>query len=937
MEWLRDKVLNDEIRCFAILGLLGILELLNLGFLGGMPYRSSIIISVLLFVIAIYLFILQYKSLKERYKSFLHKNHLELVSKIEGVEREVSCSEDRLTNLATDHYKELNKFIDKATEAICTAIESSEKNVASLSNKNKEELLEDAKNHADVMEKHILQNHKSTSNQVNQIMKELVSEVQNRSQQLVMELGQVDKTISELIKSEANQLGLFIGDVRDNLTNSLNELKEQQIQSTDNLLEKSIQTEVAAIESIQSVGSQMGLVIEGVSEQLVGMIDDFKKQSAASVEKIIHHSSQTNDNVISSVKLENQQMGSLISQVSEQMSGSLNELREQNNRITDHIIEKTGQIQETVTNSIQTEGSQLGALIDDVRVQMASSINELKDNNLQSSTDLLEKASQTEDSVISTVKSESNRMESLINLVSEQMSGSVDVVKEQNDRINDHILEKTNQIQEMVTTSIQTEGSQLGALIDDVRVQMTGSLNELKDHNLQSKIDLLEKTSQTEESIVSSMKLEGNQIGALIGEVREQLASTLDEMKEHNNQSTIEIISKTSQDYLAVANEMNEGIQTKWRDITSKMESFDNHNENRFNRTKETIDSAIVSMKSHSDQSAHFTTSRLVETFEQLSDQNVSKVSTTILDVNQTIGQTLYEMENHVLEKMDWLNLDQVELKKLISESIQKDIENKDNVLQQVNYFSEKLIGIQNKAFQNVLDQVSKFRVEQLDSQNANNEEAERKYTQVNEQVNGLSKNLLTIEESMKKTILQFDSWKKEQLQKGDKILDMLSKVYELDSNLGQASKHLFERQETFGEKVDALIFQMNSIDALIKSLKSSGGNAKNVSVEEKQQGANRIEKINDEENGVLIINQYEKNVIRNSEMHQNGKKIYLAEYDKNGIMIASKNFDQAGKVLTEMTYFPNGAIKERKENVKRNGKVVAQVSKFNQNGVKIK
>jgi hypothetical protein len=835
MEWLRGKVLSDEIRCFAILGLLGILELLNLGFLGGIPYRSSIIISVLLFVIAIYLFILQYKSLKERYKSFLHKNHLELVSKIEGVEREVSCSEDRLTNLATDHYKELNKFIDKATEAICTAIESSEKNVASLSNKNKEELLEDAKNHADVMEKHILQNHKSTSNQVNQIMKELVNEVQNRSQQLVMELGQVDKTISELIKSEANQLGLFIGDVRDNLTNSLNELKEQHIQSTDNLLEKSIQTEVAAIESIQSVGSQMGLVIEGVSEQLVGMIDDFKKQSAASVEKIIHHSSQTNDTVISSVKLENQQMGLLISQVSEQMSGSLNKLREQNNRITDHI------------------------------------------------------------------------------------------------------LEKTNQIQETVTTSIQTEGSQLGALIDDVRVQMTGSLNELKDHNHQSIINLLEKTSQTEELIVSSMKLEGNQIGALIGEVREQLASNLDEMKEHNNQSTIEIISKTSQDYLAVANEMNEGIQTKWHDITSKMESFDNHNENRFNRTKETIDSAIVSMKSHSDQGAHYTTSRLVETFEQLSDQNVLKVSSTILDVNQTIGQTLYEMESHVLEKMDWLNLDQVELKKLISESIQKDIENKDNILQQVNYFSEKLIGIQNKAFQNVLDQVSKFRIEQLDSQNANNEVTERNYNQVNEQVSGLSKNLLTIEESMKKTITQFDSWKTEQLQNGDKILDMLSKVYELDSNLGQASKHLFEQQETFGEKVDALIFQMNSIDALIKSLKSSGGNAKNVSVEEKQQGANRIEKINDEENGVLIINQYEKNVIRNSEMHQNGKKIYLAEYDRNGIMIASKNFDQAGKVLTEMTYFPNGAIRERKENVKRNGKVVAQVSKFNQNGVKIK
>jgi hypothetical protein len=70
--------------------------------------------------------------------------------------------------------------------------------------------------------------------------------------------------------------------------------------------------------------------------------------------------------------------------------------------------------------------------------------------------------------------------------------------------------------------------------------------------------------------------------------------------------------------------------------------------------------------------------------------------------------------------------------------------------------------------------------------------------------------------------------------------------------------------------------------------------------------------------------------------MLQDGKLIFSANYDDTGVMVASKNYDADSNVITEMVYFPNGEVKERKENIKKNGEIVTYVTKFNEKGVKI-
>lgn len=96
-------------------------------------------------------------------------------------------------------------------------------------------------------------------------------------------------------------------------------------------------------------------------------------------------------------------------------------------------------------------------------------------------------------------------------------------------------------------------------------------------------------------------------------------------------------------------------------------------------------------------------------------------------------------------------------------------------------------------------------------------------------------------------------------------------------------------------------------------------------------------EEIYDSETGTKLLNHYKDSKLVASDMYIGTVKKYTVVYDTVGRVVKSKNYDDDGKVTTELEYFSNGQIQSRIENIIVKGKVKREVTKFNMQGNKIK
>ena len=96
-----------------------------------------------------------------------------------------------------------------------------------------------------------------------------------------------------------------------------------------------------------------------------------------------------------------------------------------------------------------------------------------------------------------------------------------------------------------------------------------------------------------------------------------------------------------------------------------------------------------------------------------------------------------------------------------------------------------------------------------------------------------------------------------------------------------------------------------------------------------------RTEEIRDPETGITVFNHYKNNKLISSEMRKGRQKTYEVEYDAQGRIIHSRNFDANGLVSTDLQFYPNGQVKTRTERVTVDGKVMTVTSQFDEQGNK--
>lgn len=95
------------------------------------------------------------------------------------------------------------------------------------------------------------------------------------------------------------------------------------------------------------------------------------------------------------------------------------------------------------------------------------------------------------------------------------------------------------------------------------------------------------------------------------------------------------------------------------------------------------------------------------------------------------------------------------------------------------------------------------------------------------------------------------------------------------------------------------------------------------------------VQKIVDAENDSVLYNHYQNNRLTLSEMLSDDKKKYDISYGPSGEILRTRNYGEDGSVITELTFYPNGQVKERKEKLNIDGKKKTVISKFDEYGNK--
>lgn len=147
-------------------------------------------------------------------------------------------------------------------------------------------------------------------------------------------------------------------------------------------------------------------------------------------------------------------------------------------------------------------------------------------------------------------------------------------------------------------------------------------------------------------------------------------------------------------------------------------------------------------------------------------------------------------------------------------------------------------------------------------------------------------------------------------------------------------SKTAGNYQKVIFTRLDRLQDQVANLNSLSDVIRNFAAVQQQAAASEKKE-PDRTEEIRDPETGITVFNHYKNNKLISSEMRKGRQKTYEVEYDAQGRIIHSRNFDANGLVSTDLQFYPNGQVKTRTERVTVDGKVMTVTSQFDEQGNK--
>lgn len=153
------------------------------------------------------------------------------------------------------------------------------------------------------------------------------------------------------------------------------------------------------------------------------------------------------------------------------------------------------------------------------------------------------------------------------------------------------------------------------------------------------------------------------------------------------------------------------------------------------------------------------------------------------------------------------------------------------------------------------------------------------------------------------------------------------------DAIINKSNRDNYLRQLEMQAVLDNVSKQINTLVLLGKMLENVPSLP--INADDSGEKNSHVQKIVDAENDSVLYNHYQNNRLTLSEMLSDDKKKYDISYGPSGEVLRTRNYGEDGSVITELTFYPNGQVKERKEKLNIDGKKKKVISKFDEYGNK--
>lgn len=574
-------------------------------------------------------------------------------------------------------------------------------------------------------------------------------------------------------------------------------------------------------------------------------------------------------------------------------------------------------------------------------------INELNEKNIEVENKLAEAIqSKVEENAGKTISELTSAIEISSNAIENQMS-SFEV------NLNTHLSKDTESINTNVKEALIAQEKLAVSNAEALGNKIDGSTNSLSEAMHVCSIDTNNKVSDLADKVEEFRTEEKNNSDEVIRAITQrhgEQTKNIEKLSTQLEQKTGNIIDAnvgTSNGITTVLNEIKnvmvsdrEAIATKTDDNMIKLVRKLNEiaQKENVNAEKERalisgIDTKLYVLKEEGKQFTSDIVAEIIDKIEEKRTGNEKAMQEQKVSIESAFGQVSSRIDvvaNATKENAE----EQREKLNALREQIVAIIQYTD---ERTEALSTKTAKMQNE--------LTKMLIQILNDTDDNAERANSSYDRIFNQVLGFSNSIRTSIEKLQQALeLQKQSLEADRKETVATTDEQISQTQELIEKVNTYSKVVEKTQSESASRLENLQNQIINLNSLAEVLKNISATTRLESIYQETSAQvspnvdpNRTEEAKDAESGVTVFNHYKENKLVSSDMVTGKKKTYDVEYDGMGRITKSRNYGSRGDVITELQFYPNGQVKTRTEKINVNGRLQTVISKFDEQGKKLK
>ncbi|NOW90690.1 hypothetical protein BCD91_002713 [Clostridium beijerinckii] len=959
IKWINGRIERTSQLWYCWIGVACGIEILNITLVRKYaPFWCDTVISILLLSMIVYYISVIYRYMYTKYKNYLETNQSEILSRLNSFEKYIKeLSEEAKKDLddkyaelsvrTSDYKSELKNEIDLQAKTTNANIEDKVKQLFENADKLAEDTNEAIANTNMTMSKAF----EDSNNLVrfkSKELAELTTEKAEKAEQLIL-----NKFIEQAQNNQDNLLILQNG-IREVLDNDLNEFAKVQatVVETSDKINRSID---GHFESARSNSDEQQ---NKLNANISRMANDLSAELKVVSQEAINISNENNDVMIEQIQ---QTKNSIVentdkeaSEFNSKLIGIQDVINEKHFAIKNQIEEVSDKVIESTNSVMNSNHENLSEQIKEVTESVAAQLNKGK-------IDLIEKVVENKDKLAEILQGVLTRTISKLNEQAEVMANSIEVNNKHLEEASNKIVNNTNAVvssnQEKISEQLKEITESVVAQLNKGKIDLIEKVVENKDKLAEILQDVLTQTTSklNEQAEVMTNSIDVNQkylekvSNKIVNNTNIAVSSNQEKLSDQIKEVAESITTQISKDKGAIIESTKEGNNSLIEVINNAFTQAEARiNENtaivaeKLEITKDTINSLIALKQSEVLTKLENLNKESVNNLKAILDITNGSVQTGIKELAHKIDDSSNVVSNRIIDEISTVNIEQIEISKLIDNLIEKEKERQSVVEQAMDQFQSQLELLQKETIDEIVKSINGFRQSIIVNRDEENKILNDKFNNTYQHITKLYENLSNrtdkLDTSVTETVSIVKAIEESGTKKDDRLFDMLHQVLEKDTELALTARGIGIKQEETASKIRNLETQMLVLNDLVKIFKkvtSQQESYKNEAAITKQD-PNRKEKIYDAESGITVLNTFNNDVLQYSEMQQLGMKVFSADYDSKGSILLSRNYNKQGEVVIENSYHSNGQVKERKEKVKENGITVSKITKFDVNGRKL-